>query len=418
MNNVNLKTLKYVKKIKPTNNISIIRTRTPNPNILNNKKHINFTYSNNELLSFTLNNEKNKTFLDCKRNIYSRSLKKVNHLQTSFSLSKEKKKISFKNQFYDLLKSRSISKKKLGKYSKIISNSKNKNESNKKQKSISKVKKSLSKNKSNKKINKNIPFIRNYNINLRTKKYFSPNSNSKESINTISTSIYSNNLTEKEKSTLATIQNMLFNLLSTSQNPKEIIKEFELINQKAISFTNSKIMSKNSNSPEDNINNQLNRINLKFEEMEKENNELKKMLKEKINGFEDVKNSIINVQNEINKIKNNKKEEKYKRTLNSNISMKNIKMNIKKIKKVNKLDDIKNEKNYMEDYNSNNNNDTIIQIKNNDTQDKKNVMKLNFQGLEDDRKNFNDVFLSNYNEFSASWRNDVDKINERKNKNI
>ena len=62
MNNVNLKTLKYVKKIKPTNNISIIRTRTPNPNILNNKKHINFTYSNNELLSFTLNNEKNKTF--------------------------------------------------------------------------------------------------------------------------------------------------------------------------------------------------------------------------------------------------------------------------------------------------------------------------------------------------------------------
>ena len=280
------------------------------------------------------------------------------------------------------------------------------------------MKKSLSKNKSNKKINKNIPFIRNYNINLRTKKYFSPNSNSKESINTISTSIYSNNLTEKEKSTLATIQNMLFNLLSTSQNPKEIIKEFELINQKAISFTNSKIMSKNSNSPEDNINNQLNRINLKFEEMEKENNELKKMLKEKINGFEDVKNSIINVQNEINKIKNNKKEEKYKRTLNSNISMKNIKMNIKKIKKVNKLDDIKNEKNYMEDYNSNNNNDTIIQIKNNDTQDKKNVMKLNFQGLEDDRKNFNDVFLSNYNEFSASWRNDVDKINERKNKNI
>ena len=71
----------------------------------------------------------------------------------------------------------------------------------------------------------------------------------------------------------------------------------------------------------------------------------------------------------------------------------------------------------MEDYNSNN--DTIIQIKNNEpVQDKKNVMKLNFQGLEDCRKNFNEVFLSNYNEFSASWRNDVDKINERKNKNI
>ena len=96
--------------------------------------------------------------------------------------------------------------------------------------------------------------------------------------------------------------------------------------------------------------------------------------------------------------------------------MKNIKMNIKHIKKVNK-EDLKNEKNYMEDYNSNN--DTIIQIKNNEpVQDKKNVMKLNFQGLEDSRKNFNEVFLSNYNEFSASWRNDVDKINERKKKNM
>ncbi len=416
MNTLNLKSLKYVKKIKPTNNISIIRTRTPNVNIINNKKHINFTYSNNELSSFSQNNEKNKTFLDCKKNIYSRSLKKLNHFQTSFSSSKEKKKISLKNKFFDILKSRSISKKALSKYSKIISNSKNKNESNKKPKPILKGKKSISKNKSNNKINKNIPFLRNYNSNMRTRKYFSQNSNSKESINTISTSIYSNNLTEKEKTTLATIQNILFNLLSTSQNPKEIIKEFELINQRAISFTNSKIMSKTSNSSEDNINNQLNRINLKFVEMEKENNELKKMIKEKIIGFEDVKNSIINVQKEINKIKKNKKEEQYKKNLNSNISMKNIKMNIKHIKKVNK-EDLKNEKNYMEDYNSNN--DTIIQIKNNEpVQDKKNVMKLNFQGLEDCRKNFNEVFLSNYNEFSASWRNDVDKINERKNKNM
>ena len=417
MNTLNLKALKYVKKIKPTNNISIIRTRTPNVNIINNKKHINFTYSNNELSSFSQPNEKNKTFLDCKKNIYSRSLKKLNHFQTSFSSSKEKKKISFKNKFFDILKNRSISKKTLSRYSKKISNSKNKNESNKKPKSISIVKKSISKNKSNNKINKNIPFLRNYNSNMRTRKYFSQNSNSKESINTISTSIYSNNLTEKEKTALATIQNILFNLLTTSQNPKEIIKEFELINQRAISFTNSKIMSKTSNSSEDNINNQINRINLKFVEMEKENNELKKMIKEKIIGFEDVKNSIINVQKEINKIKKNKKEEQYKKNLNSNISMKNIKMNIKHIKKVNKLEDLKNEKNYMEDYDSNN--DTIIQIKDNEpVQDKKNVMKLNFQGLEDCRKNFNEVFLSNYNEFSASWRNDVDKINERKNKNM
>ncbi len=281
MNTLNLKSLKYVKKIKPTNNISIIRTRTPNVNIINNKKHINFTYSNNELSSFSQPNEKNKTFLDCKKNIYSRSLKKLNHFQTSFSSSKEKKKISFKNKFFDILKNRSISKKTLSRYSKKISNSKNKNESNKKPKPILKGKKSISKNKSNNKINKNIPFLRNYNSNMRTRKYFSQNSNSKESINTISTSIYSNNLTEKEKTALATIQNILFNLLTTSQNPKEIIKEFELINQRAISFTNSKIMSKTSNSSEDNINNQLNRINLKFVEMEKENNELKKNDKRK-----------------------------------------------------------------------------------------------------------------------------------------
>ena len=45
-------------------------------------------------------------------------------------------------------------------------------------------------------------------------------------------------------------------------------------------------------------------------------------------------------------------------------------------------------------------------------------MKLNFNGLDDNRKTFNDIFLSNYNQFSASWRNDIDKIMKKRNENI
>jgi hypothetical protein len=110
----------------------------------------------------------------------------------------------------------------------------------KKSKSISKSKKPKLKNKNilitnnnfstNKNLNKKIPFINNYNI--KNNKINQVNS-SKESINTnyTVTSTYSNNLTEHEKITLSKIQNMMFNLISTSHNRKEILKEFELIHE-------------------------------------------------------------------------------------------------------------------------------------------------------------------------------------------
>ena len=405
MNTLNFKNIKKVKRIKTSNNIRVIRTKTPNSQIINNKKHINFSSSNQELLALSKVNEKNQTFINCQNNIHSKSLKKFNYLQTSISPSNERNRASFKNKFFDILKSRSISKKKIDKfYNKIISNSKIKS------KSISKGKKSSSKNKTirNKKI---IPMITNYNI--KTKK-LTQMTNSKESINSVSTSIYSNNLTEKEKTTLITIQNMLFNLISSSHNPKEILKEFELIHLRAISFSNSKGLSKNSYS-EENYSNQFNQINLKFEEIEKENNLLKNLIKEKITGFEDVKNSILNVQNEIKKIKNNNEEDKLKKISNKSLPMKNVNMNVQNIKKINKIENLGNE-NLI---NENNSNDTIIQIQSPENiEENNNEMKLNFNGLDDNRKTFNDIFLSNYNQFSASWRNDIDKIMERRNENI
>ena len=405
MNTLNFKNIKKVKRIKTSNNIRVIRTKTPNSQIINNKKHINFSSSNQELLALSKVNEKNQTFINCQNNIHSKSLKKFNYLQTSISPSNERNRASFKNKFFDILKSRSISKKKIDKfYNKIISNSKIKS------KSISKGKKSSSKNKTirNKKI---IPMITNYNI--KTKK-LTQMTNSKESINSVSTSIYSNNLTEKEKTTLITIQNMLFNLISSSHNPKEILKEFELIHLRAISFSNSKGLSKNSYS-EENYSNQFNQINLKFEEIEKENNLLKNLIKEKITGFEDVKNSILNVQNEIKKIKNNNEEDKLKKISNKSLPMKNVNMNVQNIKKINKIENLGNE-NLI---NENNSNDTIIQIQSPENiEENNNEMKLNFNGLDDNRKTFNDIFLSNYNQFSASWRNDIDKIMERRNENM
>ncbi len=405
MNTLNFKNIKKVKRIKTSNNIRVIRTKTPNSQIINNKKHINFSSSNQELLALSKVNEKNQTFINCQNNIHSKSLKKFNYLQTSISPSNERNRASFKNKFFDILKSRSISKKKIDKfYNKIISNSKIKS------KSISKGKKSSSKNKTNRN-KKIIPMITNYNI--KTKK-LTQMTNSKESINSVSTSIYSNNLTEKEKTTLITIQNMLFNLISSSHNPKEILKEFELIHLRAISFSKSKGLSKNSYS-EENYSNQFNQINLKFEEIEKENNLLKNLINEKITGFEDVKNSILNVQNEINKIKNNNEEDKLKKISNKSLPMKNVNMNVQNIKKINKIENLGNE-NLI---NENNSNDTIIQIQSPENiEENNNEMKLNFHGLDDNRKTFNDIFLSNYNQFSASWRNDIDKIMERRNENI
>ena len=405
MNTLNFKNIKKVKRIKTSNNIRVIRTKTPNSQIINNKKHINFSSSNQELLALSKVNEKNQAFINCQNNIHSKSLKKFNYLQTSISPSNERNRASFKNKFFDILKSRSISKKKIDKfYNKIISNSKIKS------KSISKGKQSSSKNKTNRN-KKIIPMITNYNI--KTKK-LTQMTNSKESINSVSTSIYSNNLTEKEKTTLINIQNMLFNLISSSHNPKEILKEFELIHLRAISFSNSKGLSKNSYS-EENYSNQFNQINLKFEEIEKENNLLKNLINEKITGFEDVKNSILNVQNEINKIKNNNEEDKLKKISNKSLPMKNVNMNVQNIKKINKIENLGNE-NLI---NENNSNDTIIQIQSPENiEENNNEMKLNFNGLDDNRKTFNDIFLSNYNQFSASWRNDIDKIMERRNENM
>ena len=392
--------LKNVKKVKPTsNNISVIRTVTPLSHFIQNKNKINFTSNNsNNELSAISNTNLNITFFDI-----NQSNKKVKKNKYSSSVSPQiERNNNIQNKCYDILKSRSISKKKIDKYCQMLSNySKTKIE--KKSKSISKGKKSL-KNKTNNicNVNKKIPLLNNNNK-TNIKRF--PVNASKESINTnyTVTSIHSNNLTENEKMTLCKIQNMLFNLISNSKNPKEILKEFELINQRTLSYS-----SKYCNT-EENVNNKFNQINLKFKEIENENKELKNLLKEKVSDFEDVKISIKNVQKEINLMKkNNKQEEKPKKLNNNNnknLSMKNVNINLQTIQKVNGIEDLKSEKS------KNSNNDTIIHS----FKDDNNENKFNFNGLDSYSKNFNDVFLSNYNEFSASWRNDADKIMERRN---
>ena len=392
--------LKNVKKVKPTsNNISVIRTVTPLSHFIQNKNKINFTSNNsNNELSAISNTNLNITFFDI-----NQSNKKVKKNKYSSSVSPQiERNNNIQNKCYDILKSRSISKKKIDKYCQMLSNySKTKKE--KKSKSISKRKKNK-KNKTNNiyNINKKIPLLNNNNK-TNIKRF--PVNASKESINTnyTVTSIHSNNLTENEKMTLCKIQNMLFNLISNSQNPKEILKEFELINQRTLSYS-----SKYCNT-EENVNNKFNQINLKFKEIENENKELKNLLKEKVSDFEDVKISIKNVQKEINLMKkNNKQEEKPKKLNNNNnknLSMKNVNINLQTIQKVNGIEDLKSEKS------KNSNNDTIIHS----FKDDNNENKFNFNGLDSYSKNFNDVFLSNYNEFSASWRNDADKIMERRN---
>ena len=359
--------LKNVKKVKPTsNNISVIRTVTPLSHFIQNKNKINFTSNNsNNELSAISNTNLNITFFDI-----NQSNKKAKKNKYSSSVSPQiERNNNIQNKCYDILKSRSISKKKIDKYCQMLSNySKTKIE--KKSKSISKGKKSL-KNKTNNicNINKKIPLLNNNNK-TNIKRF--PVNASKESINTnyTVTSIHSNNLTENEKMTLCKIQNMLFNLISNSQNPKEILKEFELINQRTLSYS-----SKYCNT-EENVNNKFNQINLKFKEIENENKELKNLLKEKVSDFEDVKISIKNVQKEINLMKkNNKQEEKTKKMNNNNnknLSMKNVNINLQTIQKVNGIEDLKSEKS------KNSNNDTIIHS----FKDDNNENKFNFNGLD------------------------------------
>ena len=272
---------------------------------------------------------------------------------------------------------------------------------------------------------------------------------SNETINSNNTIVLSNNnnlfvhsskLSDNEIKSLMMINNMITNLLSTTSNKALVFSELDNIYKNAFASMNVNYneyakgnntsdniihsSSTNNNTTDDsnnNIFNKLDAINTKCEIIQEENNKLKKLMPKSSETFEDVKESIKNFKAEINKIKKNstiattKKISKPLQTVdNKTVSnknkypIKNISLNLQLVQKVKDI------KNICSDSKRNSKikeNDTIIesQIKNEEMKD------INLENIANNKvHDFNDEFLENYEDFSPSWRREVDKMNQRK----
>ena len=257
---------KIIKKIQKNNfnnynnNIQIIRTKTPNKQLMLKKNNIFFTNfeREKEILSmsnlfnsqtFLKNNNSNNlsndsylNFNNNRKHLFTNSLKKLRN--ESYSLNNNNKsKDKLKFNIKKLFKSSSISKKKLDKYCQIIhQKTKTRNNSNKNNsKSRSKGKNySHSKSKSNYSLNYNIKTIPLNKLNVKKKN----NKNIKNGlISNHTISSFNNNniinnkfLTESERSTLINLENTIYNLLNISLNPQLIVKEIENIYQKSLNY--------------------------------------------------------------------------------------------------------------------------------------------------------------------------------------
>ena len=200
---------KIIKKIQPNNfnnynnNIAIIRTKTPNKQLMLKKNNIFFTNfeREKEILSmsnlfnsqtFLKNNNSNNLSNDSylinnynnnnRKYLFTNSLKKLRNENYSLNNNNNKTKENLKFNIKKLFKSSSISKKKLDKYCQIINQkTKTRNNSNKNNsKSRSKGKNySHSKSKSNYSLNYNIKTIPLNKLNIKKKN----NKNIKNKIN-------------------------------------------------------------------------------------------------------------------------------------------------------------------------------------------------------------------------------------------
>ena len=214
---------------------------------------------------------------------------------------------------------------------------------------------------------------------------------------------------EDINSKIEKINNELCDLMNNVNNEQkkfifqEIEKKFNvLLIKHNINYSNviDNLINDNNILKEQNkeFNNKLELIEKNLRNIKQENKLIKENLINKNKIINDIQNNIILFTEEFNKIKNknetnNLKEDftsgrKNEEESDSNISLSdNLNININK-------------------YNYNNN------IKSNGSVLTKPSSKLNLNI--EKNKDFNDEFLENYNEFSPSWRKEVDKMLERK----
>lgn len=430
------------------NNITVIRNKTPL--LFHRPKNPNYPFiSDEDALNNNIihNNSMNKSFNN-QTFIYN-SINFNNHQNSCNNLKKQKRiggnsllslnpNLNFKN--LNNKKSRSISKNKINTFIDNLFSKQNKSKT--KTKSLSKKKININHKLSKKKFC-NINNVQNLNansnhclynlVNLNTtggiigknikKKYIVQNNiNKKENISvkkkkikTSNSSLNSNTnfyLTENEKKILKQIEILIYQLIKncTINSKIMIIKELEKIFKNALSFGNLNINKANND-----FENKLNLLNNKFNKIEEENINIKNILSEKYTAFEDVKNSLKNFQEEINKLKNNTITSNNGESNIKNVQMKNV--SLSNIKKVNELEELNNNES-RNNYNPKNNVflnsdrelDPLSITFNNQ------VPNVNVVEIQHD--NFNDEFLSHYDEFSPSWRKASDALMQRRNGNL
>ena len=431
------------------NNITVIRNKTPL--LFHRAKNHNSPFNSDEDAlnnNIVHNNSMNKSFNN-QTFIYN-SINFNNHQNSCNNLKKQKKiggnsllslnpNLNFKN--INNKKSRSISKNKINTFIDNLFSKQNKIKN--KTKSLSKKKININQ-KFNKKKFCNINIAQNINVNsnhclynfanLNTtggiigknikKKYVVQNNNNnikKENISVKKKSKTSNNslnnnnnfyLTENEKKTLKQIEILIYQLIKncTINSKIMIIKELEKIFNNALSFNILNINKTNND-----FENKLNLLNNKFNKIEEENMNIKNILTEKYTAFEDVKNSLKNFQEEINKLKNNTITSNNGENNSKNLQMKNV--NLNNIKKVNELEEL----NKNESRNNCNPGNNVFLNSDRELDPLSitfNNQVPNVNVVEIQHENFNDEFLSHYDEFSPSWRKASDTLMQRRNGNF
>ena len=261
--------------------------------------------------------------------------------------------------------------------------------------------------------NLNINFNNMDNSNIKSKnqnknRNYINNTYENESINFSLRDKKEENLSKKEiKSKIEKINNELNDLISKVNNEEKefLFKEIEnnynsLLENHNINSNNiiNNLITDNKYLKEQNqkFNKKIDYIENFINNIKQENKIMKEDLSNKYKIIKDIQNNIIMISTGFNKLKqkNNNEEEK-SQTINESQNDSNISLtdnlNINNIKK------------------QNSNNKNIINIASNIN---KFTTKLNLKN--EKQKDFNDEFLENYNEFSPSWRKEVDKMIQRK----
>ena len=222
------------------------------------------------------------------------------------------------------------------------------------------------------------------------------------------------NLSKNEiKLKIEKINNELNELINKVNNEEKefIFKEIEnnynsLLENHNINETNiiNNLITDNNYLKEQNkkFNQKIDNIENFIKTIKQENKIMKEDLSKKDKIIKDIQNNILIISNEFNtlKYKNNKEEKQISEKRNERENDLNISLtdNIN----INNNNNINNKK-------QNINNKNIINIASNIN---KFATKLNLKI--EKHKDFNDEFLENYNEFSPSWRKEVDKMIQRK----